>query len=118
MFCNTEEEDKKVKKGPLEKLKVKNKFIINNLEKDNRSKNLLMKRLEEDQIKYRKGGYFFITEENEEENIIDKNKNKDKKNTVNKSADIEQENLLKQQNDNEPILNKPGYESQRNILIK
>ena len=49
---------------------------------------------------------------------MDKNKNKDKKNTVNKSADIEQENLLKQQNDNEPILNKPGYESQRNILIK
>ena len=77
-----------------------------------------MKRLEEDQIKYRKGGYFFITEENEEESIMDKNKNKDKKNTVNKSADIEQENLLEQQNDNEPILNKPGYESQRNILIK
>ena len=118
MFCNTEEEDKKVKKGPLEKLKVKDKFIMDNLEKDNRSKNLLMKRLEEDQIKYRKGGYFFITEENEEESIMDKNKNKDKKNTVNKSADIEQENLLVQQNDNVPILNKPGYESQRNILIK
>ncbi len=118
MFCNTEEKDKKVKKGPLEKLKVKDKFIMDNLEKDNRSKNLLMKRLEEDQIKYRKGGYFFITEENEEESIMAKNKNKDKKNTVNKSADIEQENLLEQQNDNEPILNKPGYESQRNILIK
>ena len=118
MFCNTEEEDKKVKKGPLEKFKVKDKFIMDNLEKDNRSKNLLMKRLEEDQIKYRKGGYFFITEENEEESIMDKNKNKDKKNTVNKSADIEQENLLEQKNDNEPILNKPGYESQRNILIK
>ena len=91
---------------------------MDNLEKDNRSKNLLMKRLEEDQIKYRKGGYFFVTEENEEESVMDKNKKKKKKNTANKSADIEQENLLEQQNDNEHILNRPGYESQRNILIK
>jgi len=122
MFCNTDEENSKGKKSPLAKLIIKDKYILDNLEKDNRNKNLLIKRLDEDQIKYRKGGYFFVSEENEEENINDKNKeknrNKDKKNNANKSADIEQEKLNTQSNDNENNLSKPNSESQRNILIK
>ena len=126
MFCNTDEENSKGKKGPLLKLRIKDQYIMDNLEKDNRTKNLLMKRLEEDQIKYKKGGYFFVTEEDEEENINDKDKNKDKdkdknkdkKTILNKIADIEQETINIQSNDNINDINKPGYESQRNILIK
>ena len=126
MFCNTDEENSKGKKGPLLKLRIKDQYIMDNLEKDNRTKNLLMKRLEEDQIKYKKGGYFFVTEEDEEENINDKDKNKDKdkdknkdkKTILNKSADIEQETMGVRSNDNINDINKPGYESQRNILIK
>ena len=57
---------------------------MENLEKDNRNKNLLIKRLEEDQIKYRTKGYFFITEENEEdESKIQSKKNN---NETNKST--------------------------------
>ena len=126
MFCNTDEENSKGKKGPLLKLRIKDQYIMDNLEKDNRTKNLLMKRLEEDQIKYKKGGYFFVTEKDEEENINDKDKNKDKdkdknkdkKTILNKIADIEQETINIQSNDNINDINKPGYESQRNILIK
>ena len=125
MFCSTDEENSKSKKGPLFKLRIKDQYIMDNLEKDNRAKNLLVKRLEEDQIKYKKGGYFFMTEENKEENINDKDKNnkdkdkdKNKKNILNKSDDIEQEKLNIQSNGNISDINKPGYESQRNILIK
>ena len=130
LFNLNEEEEKKVlKKRPLAELKLRDKIIMKNLNKDNWTKNLLMKRLDEDQIKYKKGGYFFMTEANEEEN----NNNKTKINTGNKE-DVKDENyksldlgnnksLLNKINnnddDNNNILLKSGnYKSQRNILIK
>ena len=38
------------------------------LENDNREKNLLMKRLDEDQVKYIKGGYFIMSKDKENDN--------------------------------------------------
>ena len=53
--------------GPLAKLKVKDKKIMKGLENDNRAKNFLIRRLDEDQEKYITGGYFFDKNENEDE---------------------------------------------------
>ena len=60
--------------SPLAKLKIKDKNIMMKLEEDNRNKNLLLKRLDENQTKYTKGGYFIMTKEK------DKDKDKDNKN--------------------------------------
>ena len=124
---NDEEEKKILKKGPLAELKVRDKIIMKNLNKDNWTKNLLMKRLDEDQVKYKKGGYFFMTETNEDDNNNkDKNGNKENqkdKDKENKSIDLGNDNkrllILNNNEDNNKILLKSGnYESQRNILIK
>ena len=71
-----DDKEEKSRNGPLAKLKLKDKNIMRNLEKDNRNKNLLIKRLEEDQIKYINGGYFIMSKEKEKGNSIKKKKNK------------------------------------------
>ena len=89
---------------------------MKNLEKDNRNKNLLLKRLEEDQIKYKKQGYFFMTMENDDE--LNKVIYKSKENEINKSIDIGH-NILIKSNDMDNMLYKSScYESQRNMLYK
>ena len=60
---NYDDQEEKMKNSPLAKLKKKDDNIMRNLEKDNRNKNLLIKRLDEDQIKYVNGGYFIMTKE-------------------------------------------------------
>ena len=60
---NYDDQEEKMKNSPLAKLKKKDDNIMRNLEKDNRNKNLLLKRLDEDQIKYVNGGYFIMTKE-------------------------------------------------------
>ena len=69
-------DDKQIKEryGPLAQLKIKDKKIMRNLDNDNRDKNLLIKRLEEDKIKYQKGGYFIMSKE--KDNSIKKKKNR------------------------------------------
>ena len=64
--CDNKEETNR--NSPLAILKIKDARIMKKLEKDNRNKNLLMKRLDEDQTKYLKGGYFIITKQNEKDN--------------------------------------------------
>ena len=64
--CEDKEENKR--NGPLAKLKLKDKKIMRKLENDNREKNLLMKRLDEDQVKYIKGGYFIMSKDKENDN--------------------------------------------------
>lgn len=113
---NNEEEKNKVRKNPLIDLKIKDDLIMKNLEKDNRNKNLLLKRLEEDQIKYKKQGYFFMTMENDDE--LNKVIYKSKENEINKSIDIGH-NILIKSNDMDNMLYKSScYESQRNMLYK
>ena len=63
-----DEEKKKIKDGPLAKLKVKDKKIMKKLDDDNRNTKLLMKRLEEDQQKYTTGGYFFMAKDQDSVN--------------------------------------------------
>ena len=58
-----DEKKKKIKNGPLAKLKIKDKKIMKKLDDDNRNTKLLMKRLDEDQEKYNSGGYFFTTKD-------------------------------------------------------
>ena len=53
--------------SPLEKIRITDKHIMRKLEKDNRNKNLLMKRLDEDQARYIKDGYFFMNKEDEKD---------------------------------------------------
>ena len=129
LFNSNDEEEKKIlKKGPLAELKLRDKIIMKNLNKDNWTKNLLMKRLDEDQIKYKKGGYFFMTETNEDDddniNNKDYNNNEDDKDKENKSIDSGNNNksLLRlnnnDDNDNNILLKSGNYESHRNILIK
>ena len=88
---------------------------MKNLEKDNRNMSLLMKRLDEDQMKYKKGGYYFMITENVKENEksekIKKNKDYPKEN-----IDEEKKILVKTNDDN--ILKPSLYESQKNIPIK
>ena len=60
---NYDEKKKKIKNGPLAKLKIKDKKIMQKLDDDNRNTKLLMKRLDEDQEKYTSGGYFFTTKD-------------------------------------------------------
>lgn len=55
---NCDNKEVKLKNSTLAKLKIKDCNIMKKLENDIRNKNLLMKRLDEDQIKYEKGGYF------------------------------------------------------------
>jgi len=73
---NYDEKKKKMKNGPLAKLKIKDKKIMKNLEDDNRNTKLLMKRLDEDQEKYTNGGYFFTSKDQDNAN----KRNKYKKN--------------------------------------
>ena len=117
---NTEEEEVKSKdrKGPLAKLKVKDRIIMENLEKDNRNKNLLIKRLEEDQIKYRTKGYFFITEENEEDEskIQSKKNNNETNKTISSENNYDDKSNIDENNNN--IRKSSLYESQKNILLK
>ena len=117
---NYGKDDKKnmtARKGPLAELKVKDAMIMKSLEKDNRNKNLLIKRLEEDQAKYKKGGYFFEIMKNEEEPIKVSSK-KNGKDDSNKNMD-EENNILNKENNTENKLIKTSlYESQRNILLK
>jgi hypothetical protein len=110
-------ENMTTRKGPLAQLKVKDAMIMKSLEKDNRNKNLLIKRLEEDQAKYKKGGYFFEIMKNEEE-PIKVNPKKNGKDDSNKNMD-EENNILNKENNTENKLIKTAlYESQRNILLK
>ena len=106
-----------VRKGPLAELKVKDAMIMKNLEKDNRNKNLLIKRLEEDQAKYKKGGYFFEIMKNEEE-PIKINPKKNEKDDSNKNKDEENNILTKENNTENNLIKSSRYESQRNILLK
>ena len=112
---NKEEDDKTPRKSPLIELKIKDEKIMKNLEKDNRNMSLLMKRLDEDQMKYKKGGYYFMITENVKENEksekIKKNKDYPKEN-----IDEEKKILVKTNDDN--ILKPSLYESQKNIPIK
>jgi hypothetical protein len=68
---NYDEKKKKIKNGPLAKLKIKDKKIMEKLDDDNRNAKLLMKRLDEDQEKYNSGGYFFTTKD--QDNINKRN---------------------------------------------
>ena len=104
--CENKEEKKK--NGPLAKLKIRDKNIMKKLENDNRNKNLLMKRLDEDQIKYIKNGYF----------IINKDKDTDKK-TKKKKINYESRNITGYDN---AFFNKikriVPYENDENLLSK
>ena len=104
--CENKEEKKK--NGPLAKLKIRDKNIMRKLENDNRSKNLLMKRLDEDQIKYIKNGYF----------IMNKDKDTDKKTKIKK---INHEPRTITGFDNEffnKIKRKVPYENEEILLLK
>lgn len=104
--CENKEE--KEKNGPLAKLKIRDKNIMRKLENDNRNKNLLMKRLDEDQIKYIKNGYF----------IINKDKDTDKKTKIKK---INYESRTITGYDNEffnKIKRVVPYENEENLLLK
>ena len=109
-----EEENKNIKKGPLARLKIKDAMIMKSLEKDNRNKNLLLKRLEEDQIKYITKGYFFDIEEDEEEEP--KVQTKKDNNDINKTMSTEN-NIIDKLNKDENNIKKSN-ESQKNILLK
>ena len=116
-YGKNDKENMTTRKGPLAQLKVKDAMIMKSLEKDNRNKNLLIKRLEEDQAKYKKGGYFFEIMKNEEE-PIKVNPKKNDKDDSNKNMD-EENNILNKENNTENKLIKTSlYESQRNILLK
>jgi hypothetical protein len=116
-YGKNDKENMTARKGPLAQLKVKDAMIMKSLEKDNRNKNLLIKRLEEDQAKYKKGGYFFEIMKNEEE-PIKVNPKKNGKDDSNKNMD-EENNILNKENNTENKLIKTSlYESQRNILLK
>ena len=111
--CKNDEEGKNAnKKGPLAVLKIKDAMIMKNLEKDNRNKNLLIKRLEEDQVKYKKGGYFFTTSEDEEE--LPKVNTKRNNNDTNKIKDIENSITFTESN----IIKSSMNGSMKNILLK
>ena len=112
--CNNEDEDNINKKNLYEELTKKDSIILKNLEKDNRNVNLLMKRLDEDQIKYKKGGYYFMTEENEDEllNLQTKKKEYSKKNKETK------QNILTKNNDENNIIKSENEESPKKILTK
>ena len=71
---NYDEKKKKIKNGPLAKLKIKDKKIMKKLEDDNRNTKLLMKRLDEDQEKYTSGGYFFMSKDQDNTNKRNKYK--------------------------------------------
>ena len=114
--CKNDEEKNNVKKGPLAGLIIKDEMIMKNLEKDNRNKNLLIKRLEEDQTKYKKGGYFFITTENEEE--LPKVNTKKNNDDSNKNMDKENKILIKSSNTEGNIIKSSMYKSMENILLK
>lgn len=90
----------KIINGPLAKLKVKDKKILNELESDNKTKDLLIKRLDEDQEKYTNGGYFFGKKEkdnNINNNILQKGFNS---NTNENSENyLEEFNFTKLNND-------------------
>ena len=62
---NYDVKTKKIINGPLARLKVKDKKIMKGLEKDNKCKDSLIKRLDEDQEKYASGGYFFKNKNND-----------------------------------------------------
>ena len=64
---NHEDREEKAKYSFLAQLKLKDKHIMKKLDNDNRDMNLLMKRLDEDQKKYEREGYFIITKEKEKE---------------------------------------------------
>ena len=126
IYESKEEKENQVKKSPLAELKVKDALIMKNLEKDNRNKNLLIKRLEEDQTKYKKGGYFIITnsdsdiefmKNNNEQNIKDDN---DNMNIINNNKSVEfPDKILKIINDNDNNLYKFDFnKSQRNLFNK
>ena len=74
-YFNCDNKEEKFKMSPLAKLKIKDNNIMMKLEKDNRNKNLLLKRLDENQTKYTKGGYFIMTKEKEKDNKNKKLKN-------------------------------------------
>ena len=125
-YESKEENENQVKKSPLAELKVKDALIMKNLEKDNRNKNLLIKRLEEDQTKYKKGGYFIITnsdsdiefmKNNNEQNIKDDN---DNMNIINNNKSVEfPDKILKIINGNDNNLYKFDFnKSQSNIFNK
>ena len=104
--CENKEEKKK--NGPLAKLKIRDKNIMKKLENDNRNKNLLMKRLDEDQIKYIKNGYF----------IINKDKDTDKK-TKKKKINYESRNITGYDNAFfSKIKRIVPYENDENLLSK
>ena len=62
---NYDDREEKTKNSFLAQLKLKDKHIMKKLDNDNRDMNLLMKRLDEDQKKYERGGYFIMTKEKE-----------------------------------------------------
>ena len=105
---NFDNREEKNQNSPLAKLKVKDARIMKTLEKDNRNKNLLMKRLEEDQTKYIKGGYFIMTKENEIDNKKKKKKNIFYETNFNIRTESEFLNNIKRIN---------PYESEQNIFL-
>ena len=92
---------KKMVHAPLTRLRIKDKKIMKSLEKDNRTKDLLMKRIDKDQDKYNSGGYFFTDKDND---------NNYKKNIFKNTFNIENND-----NDDDDFLKKFNFTKIRRI---
>jgi len=89
---NCDNKEEKIIMSPLAKLKIKDNDIMMKLENDNRNKNLLMKRLDENQTKYIKEGYFIMNKDKDQEKNKDIKKIKLKKLKINTNYNYEYDN--------------------------